>query len=185
MPAPTSQKRNWGGEWNPLTTYLLWNDCDNILHDPFFLQPLQHPTSWFQKAVSYLAGCKLVECHSHFLFFTHSQAVRMRTCPCAHKHQTQYTHGCENGGKEEVIQRGCRERREKITRWPYLASVDNASRRCKLDKEWLSWRLDVAQRWFAVNLTTFVVWPLPSRRCYYESERDESERSRGREKWRC
>lgn len=72
-----------------------------------------------------------------------------------------------------------------ITRWPYLASVDNASRRCKLDMEWLSWRLDVAQWWFAVNLTTFAVWPLPRRRCYYESERDESERSRGREMWRC
>lgn len=92
-------------------------------------------------------------------------------------------HHCTNGGKEEVMKRGCREGRGKKKnqpRCPYLVSVDNASRRCKLDKEWLSWRLDVAQWWLAVNLTTFAVWPLPSRRCYYESER-----SRGREKRRC
>lgn len=65
-----------------------------------------------------------------------------------------------------------------VESWPYLASADNASRRCKWDKWSLSWWLDVARWWFAVNLTAFAVWPLPSRRCYCESGEHESERKR-------
>lgn len=116
--------------------------------------------------------------------FTHSQGASERICLCVCIYiNKERVRRCENGEKEEVRKKGLQREAGTITRWPYLASVDNASRRCKWDKQWLSWRLDVAQWWFAVNLTTFVVWPLPSRRCYYESERDE--RSRGGEKWRC
>lgn len=79
---------------------------------------------------------------------------------------------CKNGGKEEVHGKGGGQS------WPYLASADNASRRCKWDKWSLSWWLDVARWWFAVNLTAFAVWPLPSRRCYCESGEHESERKR-------
>lgn len=115
---------------------------------------------------AYLLCCKLSNVRGTSSFHTH----RLHLCAyaLAAKYREMWKWS-QRGSYKKGMQREAGGK----TRRPYLAPVDNASRRCKLDKEWLSWRLDVAQWWFAANLTTFVVWPLPSRRCYYESERDE------------
>lgn len=75
LSASTLQQKSWEGEWEPALSYLQWEDLDIKLCFFFSFvilqrQPEQHPTSWFQAAVSPLIAQPPNWSHWHkrFLF---------------------------------------------------------------------------------------------------------------------
>lgn len=167
--SPGSQRRRFyphqarRGRAERVSVGLWWSTCSGrivitnckllFLFVILLTAALQHPTSWFLRSsfAAYRSASKLASLAQALPLFIHIlhaiKKKKKKTLLSVYMWATASALLLEK--KEKWSERGSAAEGNEISSWPYLASADNASRRCKWDKWPLSWRLDVARWWFA------------------------------------